>query len=176
MENLQAIFAQTGELSSNEKLSDKSTLVQPILVSAGKAYPVNAGDVTFSIGASTNLSIQLFNDEDDKDEDGFLSTKDTDITFNTATDAYLKYAILVNAKANAQGKSTADIGFGFAVSAGITLKNLFYKKHNNADALKDDFLFDVSNFKTIFKFEDVQNLELNDALCFKAATQLSSNI
>ncbi len=176
MENLQAIFAQTGELASDEKLSDKSTLVQPVQLAAGKSYPVNAGDVTFSIGAGTNLSVQLFNDEDDKDEDGFLSAKDADINFNTATGAYLKYAIIVNAKANAQGKGTADIGFNFSVSADLLLKNLFYKKHSNTDAIKDAFLFDVGNFKTIFKFEDVENLEINDALCFKATTKLSSNI
>jgi hypothetical protein len=176
MENLQTIFAQTGELSSDETLSDKSTLVQPVQVSAETSYPVNAGDVTFSIGANTNLSVQLFNDEDDVDNDGFLSTKDADITFNTATDAYLKYAVVVNAKANAQGQSTTDIGFNFAVSADLFLKNLFYKKHSNADKLNNDFLFDVSHFKTIFRFEDVENLEVNDALCFKATTALVSNI
>jgi hypothetical protein len=176
MENLQTIFAQAGELSSDKTLSDKSTLVQPVQVPAETSYPVNAGDVTFSIGAKTDLSVQLFNDEDDNDDDGFLSTKDADITFNTATDAYLKYSVIVNPKANAQGLSTTDIGFNFAVSADLLLKNIFYKKHSNADKLNNDFLFDVSHFKTIFTFEDVQNLEVDDALCFKAATELTSNV
>lgn len=176
MEDLQSVFAQTGELLSDKKLNDKSLLVQPVQVAAGKAYPVNAGGVTFSIGANSNLSVQLFNDEEDIDSDGFLSTKDADINFNTETDAYLKYAIIVNAKANAQGQSTSDIGFNFSVSADLLLKSLFYKKHSNTDTIQDDFLYDASHFKTIFRFEDVEQLELNDALCFKATTQLSSNI
>lgn len=176
MEDLQSVFAQTGELLSDKQLNDKSLLVQPVQVIADKAYPVNAGDVTFSIGANTNLSVQLFNDEDDIDSDGFLATNDADINFNTNTDAYLKYAIVVNAKANAQGKSTSDIGFNFFVSADLLLKNLFYKKHSNADKINDDFIYDARHFKTIFRFEDVEQLELNDALCFKATTQLSSNI
>ncbi len=178
MENLSELFIPTGELLlTNKLLKDKDLMANdnPILLSAGKSYPIETGDVTFSIGASASLDVKLFNDENDKDEDNFLATKDTLVTFDTNNTAYLKYRGAITAKASGQ-VSLEDIGFNadFSVTGGA--KHLYYSKHNNSESINDAFLFDISHFKTIFRFEDVENLEVGNALALLVNGTLNAGV
>lgn len=178
MENLSELFIPTGELLlTNKPLKDKDLMANdnPAPLSAGKSYPIETGDVVFSIGANASLDVKLFNDENDSDEDNFLSTKDKPITFDTANTAYLKYRGAITAKAAGQ-VSLENIGFNadFSVTGGA--KHLYYSGHNNTESINNAFLFDISHFKTIFRFEDVENLEVNNALALLVNGTLNAGL
>ncbi|MEX6686299.1 hypothetical protein QTN47_02270 [Danxiaibacter flavus] len=178
MENLSELFIPTGELLLTTKLlKDKDLMANdnPAPLSAGKSYPIETGDVVFSIGANASLDVKLFNDENDNDEDNFLATKDKPITFDTANTAYLKYRGAITAKASGQ-VSLENLGFNadFSVTGGA--KHLYYSGHNNTESINKAFLFDISHFKTIFRFEDVENLEVNNALALLVNGTLNAGL
>src|SRR5688572_46663 len=125
MEKLEKIFKPAGELLTDKSLKDKDLMVAPVEVKAGESYGIDQGEVTFSIGAQATLTTQLFNDENDRDENEFISADaDSLISFKPATQAYLKYQAAVLAKANASA-SLKSIGFDFE-SAG-NVKATYYK-------------------------------------------------
>ena len=165
MEDLTQVLTPIKELLLAKPLKDKDLMAQenPIVLKADKSYPLTLADVVFTFGAGAEVDIMLFNDEDDKDSDNFLSTNNTLLTFNTANEAFLKYTNAISAKANGQ-VSLQDIGFNVNLSASGNAKTLFYKKHNNAENINQAFLADMAAFKTILRFEDIQNLEEGNAL------------
>ncbi len=174
MEKLEEIFKPLAELLTDKQLKEKDLMVDPVELKAEKSYPINQGEVTFSIGAQASLTAQLFNDENDKDAEAFISSASPSyIVFKPVSQAYLKYQASVLAKANASG-SIEDIGFEFEVAA--DLKATYYKGHANTEKIKDAFIQDASNFLTIFKWQDVQKLAVNDALSFNVAGKLKAGL
>ena len=181
MENISDTYHAIRELLHPRALKEKDLMSHenPILLKAEKSYPVTLQDVTFSFGAGSAMKVGLFNDEDDKDDDAFIATKDktpnAPIVLNTATDAYLKYTNSVSAKANEQ-LTLADIGFNLNLSAGGSARTVFYKKHPNTQLVRDAFAEDLKNFRTIFKFDDVAGLEAGNGLGFVVNGTLSCNL
>lgn len=177
MEDLTQVFHAIKELLHPKALKEKDlmTLDKPLSLKADKSYPLTLDDVTFSFGAGAAMDVWLFNDENDSDENAFLGAKDMPIVFNTASEAYLKYANTVTAKANQQ-VTLADIGFDMNLSASGSAKSLYYKKHPNGKLVRDAFMEDLKHFKTIFKWEDVESLEENNGLGFLVSGNLSCNI
>jgi hypothetical protein len=174
MEKLDEILKPVGELLTDKQLKDKDLMVDPVAINPEKSYPIDQGDVTFSIGAQALVSAQLFNDEEDKDDEEFLSSKPSSyITFNPASEAYLKYQIGVLPKANGQG-SIHDIGFELELSGAV--KATYYKAHKNTEKIREAFLADATKFLTIFKWEDVQKLGVSDALSFNVGGKLSAGL
>lgn len=147
----------------------------PIVLKYEKSYPVTLSDVTFSFGAGAEFDVMLFNDEDDRDGDNILSVKDTAMTFNTSSEAYLKYTTTLSAKANGQ-LSLKDLGFDMDLTAAGAAKSLFYKKHNNGDAINAAFLSDLKSFQTILLKDDVQRLAEGNALGFIVNGKLSASL
>ncbi|HEY6901633.1 MAG TPA: hypothetical protein VI233_13355 [Puia sp.] len=177
MEDLTQTFHPIKELLHPSALKDKELMThdKPLTLKAEKAYPLTLTDVTFSFGAGAAMDVLLFNDEDDVDDNAWLGTKDTPIVFNTASEAYLKYANTVTAKANQQ-VSLAQLGFDLDLTASGSAKSLYYKKHPNKQLVRDAFMEDLKHFKTIFKWEDVENLEENNGLGFLVSGSLSCNL
>jgi hypothetical protein len=174
MENLKDVFQKAvNELLQDKKLGDKDLMANPVDLNADKSYPIDAGDVTFSIGAKAALGIQLFNDENDADPDKLIATKNAPVTFTPATEAYLKYIADVSAKAN----GNADLSsIGFNLESSLDLKSGYYSKHGSADKIKDAFISDLGEFLTIFKFDDIKKLAVGNLLFFKAEGKLKSNL
>jgi hypothetical protein len=174
MENLSEILQPVAELLTDKKLKDKDLLVDPVELKAEKSHPIDQGDVTFSLGAQGALTVQLFNDENDKDPDEFISAKpDTHITFKPASQAYLKYQAIVTPKANSKGK-IQDIGFEFETEASVKIAN--YKIHNNNESIKDASTNDIKGIHTILKWECIQNLPVNDAVTLNVGGKLSAGL
>ncbi len=172
MEKLIKIFEPVGELLTSKLLKDKNLMVEPVKVQAGEPYLINHDHVNFSIGAQSSLSVQLFNDEADKDENELISTKPiSPIFFDPETEAFLKYEAAISPKAKG-AFSLQDLGFDFEISAGV--KAVFYKIHKNSEAIQEAFSSDMENFLTIFKWEDVLKLEVGDAVCFNVDGKLNS--
>jgi len=147
----------------------------PIELQTSKSYPIDIGDVTFTFGAGADVNVMLFNDEDDKDPDSLLSVKDTPLTFDPSSEAFLKYTNQVSAKAN--GAATlANIGFNMNLSASGSAKTIYYKKHANTEAINAAFLADVKSFKTILRDEDLLTLEEGNALGFMVNGTLSASL
>jgi len=165
MEDLTQVLTPVKELLLVKPLKDKDLMAKenPIVLKVEKSFPLTLPDVVFTFGVGAEADIMLFNDEDDKDPDNLLSTNNTPLTFNTANEAFLKYTNAVSAKANGQ-VSLQDIGFNLNLSASGNAKTLFYKKHNNAENINQAFIADIAAFKTILRFEDIQNLEEGNAL------------
>ncbi|MEO7991396.1 MAG: hypothetical protein ABI663_17725 [Chryseolinea sp.] len=174
MEKLEEIFQPIAELLTDKQLKEKDLMVDPVELKAEKSYPINQGEVTFSIGAQASMTVQLFNDENDKDAEAFISgASPSYIVFKPASQAYLKYQASVLPKANASG-SIEDIGFEFEVAT--DLKATYYKGHANTEKIKDAFIQDATNFLTIFKWQDIQKLAVNDALSFNVAGKLKAGL
>jgi hypothetical protein len=174
MENLEEIFLPVAELLTDKKLKDKDLMTKPVEVKAEKSYPIDQGDVTFSIGSQASLSAQLFNDENDVDPEGFISAApSTYISFKPASQAYLKYQAAVLPKANAKG-TIQDIGFEFEAEGGV--KAAYYKAHSNNEIIRDAFTGDVTKILTIFKWDDVKQLAVNDAVSFNVGGKLSAGL
>jgi hypothetical protein len=169
MEDLSQVLIAVKELLLDTPLKDKSLMAvnNPITQTLDRSYPITLPDITFTFGVGAEAGVMLFNDEDDTDPDGLLPT------FNTATEAYLKYINQVSAKANGQ-LSLKDIGFN--ISAAGTAKTLYYKKHDNTFPINKAFLQDISLFKTIFRGDDVKNLEEGGALGFIVNGTLSASM
>src|ERR1700754_2489496 len=112
MEDLSETFHAIKDLLHPKALKEKDLMAHdnPISLKADKSYPISLDQVTFSFGLGAGMDVFLFNDEDDKDDNAFLGTRDTPVLFNTASEAYLKYAAKVSAKASGQ-VTLADIGF-----------------------------------------------------------------
>lgn len=177
MEDLLQVLAPVKELLLPTLLSDKSLMAadNPIELAISKAYPIDTGDVTFTFGAGASVAVMLFNDEDDKDPDNLLSVKDTPLTFDTASEAFLKYTNQVSAKAN--GAATLEsIGFNMNLSASGSAKTVYYKKHAGTEAVNAAFLNDIKSFKTILRGEDLQTLEEGNALGFIVNGTLSASL
>ncbi|HEY5823004.1 MAG TPA: hypothetical protein VIT44_01480 [Cyclobacteriaceae bacterium] len=174
MENLDTLFKPIGELLTNKQLKEKDLMVDPVELRAEKSYPIDQGDVTFSIGAQASLTAQLFNDENDKDTEEFISaTSPSYLVFKPAAQAYLKYQASVLPKGNASG-SIESIGFEFEASA--ELRATYYKGHTNTEKIREAFIDDVSHFLVIFKWSDIQKLALHDALSFNVGGKLSAGL
>jgi hypothetical protein len=174
MENIEEIFLPVAELLTDKKLKDKDLMTKPVELKAEKSYPINQGDVTFSIGAQASLSAQLFNDENDVDPEGFISAApSTYISFKPASQAYLKYQAAVLPKANGKG-TIQDIGFEFEMEAGV--KAAYYKAHGNNEVIRDAFAGDITEVLTIFKLDDVKKLAINDAVSFNVNGKLSAGL
>lgn len=177
MEDLSQTYHAIKELLHPKALKEKDLMSHdnPINLKAEKSYPVTLTDVTFSFGAGAAMEVALFNDEDDKDDNKFIAAKDAPIILNTATDAYLKYTNIVSAKANAQ-VTLADIGFNLNLSASGCAKSIYYRRHPNTQLVRDAFLADLKQFRTIFKYDDVASLEVNDGLGFVVNGTLSCDV
>ncbi len=177
MEDLSQTYHAIKELLHPKALKEKDLMSHdnPISIKADKSYPVTLPEVTFSFGAGAAMEVTLFNDEDDKDDNAFIATKNTPIVLNTATDAYLKYANIVSAKANEQ-VTLADIGFNLNLSVSGCAKSVYYRRHPNTQLVRDAFAADLKQFRTIFKFEDVAGLEVNDGLGFIVNGTLSCDV
>ena len=177
MEDLSQTYHAIKELLHPKALKEKDLMSHdnPISLKAEKSYPVTLTDVTFSFGAGAAMEVSLFNDEDDKDDNAFIATKDTPIVLNTATDAYLKYTNIVSAKANQQ-VTLADIGFNLNLSASGNAKSIYYRRHPNTQLVREAFVDDLKHFRTIFKFDDVAGLDVNDGLGFVVNGTLSCDL
>lgn len=175
MENLHEILKPVGELLTDKLLKEKDLMADPVTLNPEKSYPIDQGDVTFSIGAKAVVTAQLFNDEEDKDAEEFLSsTTATYIKFNPINEAYLKYQIGVLPKANGQG-NIHDIGFELELSGDV--KATYYKGHKNTEKIREAFLGDTIKFLTIFKWDDIEKkLAINDGLSFNVGGKLSANL
>ena len=149
MEDLSQTYHAIKELLHPKALKEKDLMSHdnPISLKADKSYPVTLPDVTFSFGAGAAMEVTLFNDEDDKDDNAFIATKDAPIVLNTASDAYLKYTNIVSAKANAQ-VTLADIGFNLNLSASGCAKSIYYRRHPNTQLVRDAFLADLKQFRS----------------------------
>jgi len=177
MEDLSQTYHAIKELLHPKALKEKDLMSHdnPISLKAEKSYPVTLPDITFSFGAGAAMEVSLFNDEDDKDDNAFIATKDAPIVLNTASDAYLKYTNIVSAKANAQ-LTLADIGFNLNLSASGCAKSVYYRRHPNTQLVRDAFLADLKQFRTIFKYDDVAGLEAGDGLGFVVNGTLSCDV
>lgn len=175
MINISDALKPVGELLLTSKpLKDKDLMVQPVSLNTDQSVPIDLNIITFTIGAGAEASVQLFNDEDDADPDTFIAPNG-DITFDPATEAYLKYVNAITAKANGSG-SIANIGFNMDLSANGSARSLFYKKHANTDNVNAAFIADVTNYRTIFDREDVKALQVGDALAFTVNGSFSGNL
>lgn len=178
MENLQDIFRAVGELLSNKALQEKDLLTKPMEIGAEKSYPIQADEVTFSIGASAKGTIQLFNDENDTDTLKLIGARGfspvtTPILFNPATEAYLKYGMEVSAKANAN----VNLGsLGIKLDGSGSLQTGWYSLHSNADKINQAFPADISHFVTIFKYQDLSRLTENSVVYLTADGALQCNL
>jgi hypothetical protein len=177
MEDLSQTYHAIKELLHPKALKEKDLMSHdnPITLKAEKSYPVTLPEVTFSFGAGAAMEVTLFNDEDDKDDNAFIATRNAAIVLNTAADAYLKYTSMVSAKANEQ-VTLADIGFNLNLSASGYAKAIYYRRHPNIQLVRDAFAADLKQFRTIFKFEDIAGLEVNDGLGFLVNGTLSCDL
>jgi len=177
MEDLSQTYQAIKELLHPKALKEKDLMSHenPINLKADKSYPITLDEVTFSFGLGAAMEVELFNDENDVDDNAFLSCKETPIVLNTATDAYLKYTNMVSAKANQQ-VTLSEIGFDMDLSAAGSARSVYYKKHANGQLVRDAFVEDLKHFRTIFKWEDVEGLEENNGLGFLASGSLSCNL
>lgn len=174
MEKLIKIFEPVGELLTTKLLKDKDLMVEPLKVQAEESYIIEHEKVNFSIGAQSSLSVQLFNDENDLDENELISTQSSSpISFDPEKDAFLKYEAGIFPKAKG-AFSLQNVGFDLELSAGV--KAVFYKGHKNTESIQEAFSSDVVNFLTIFKWEDLIMLEVGDALCFNVEGKLNSSL
>lgn len=164
-------------LLTTKSLKDKDLMADetPIVLSTDGATSINLEGVTFTIGAGAGVSVQLFNDEDDKDEDEFTGIKDAPITFNSDSEAYLKYVNAITAKLNAN-LPISSVGFDLVLTSEGNAKSVFYKKHTNTDIINAAFLDDTREYLTIFDPADVGALKEDDALAFLVSGSLSSTI
>jgi hypothetical protein len=173
MENFSDLFELTEELRSDKQLNEKDLLVDPVEIPAKKSHPIDAGDLTFSVGAAATASVQLFNDENDKDADELLALKDGVLSFNPKKEAILKYRMTVGAKANAS-VSREDLGFEF--DADTELISACYRNHKPTDIIKASVAQDLLQFPTIFKWRDVETLSAGDALSFLMTGKLTASL
>src|ERR1700736_1615987 len=126
MEDLIQTYHAIRELLHPKALKEKDVMSHDnaINLKAEKSYPVTLSDVTFSFGAGGAMEVTLLNDEDDKDDNAFIATRNAAIVLDTAADAYLKYTSMVSAKANEQ-VTLADIGFNLNLSASGCAKAIY---------------------------------------------------
>ncbi len=174
MEDLSKIFNPVPELLRDKKLKEKDLLTKPTELKPEQSYPIDMGDVTFSIGMQEKLSVQLFNDENDEDPEGFISASASKpIQFNPASQAYLKYQFGLVPKANVSG-TVNDLGFNLEASASV--KTAYYKSHANTEIISQAFKTDISRIATIFKWKDIKDLAIGDAVSFQAGGTLSAGL
>lgn len=178
MIDLSSVLLPLRELSlTNKALKDKDLLADetPMDLRTEGAESVNIQGVTFTIGAGARVSIKLFNDEDDKDEDEFVGAKDASISFDSQSEAYLKYTNAISGKLDAN-LPVSSVGFDLSLTSEGNAKSVFYKKHSNTDIINTAFLADISHYHTIFDPADIESLKESDALAFLVNGSLSSSI
>ena len=177
MEDLTEVFKPVKDLLLDLPLKDKDlmTTENPVSLHAGKTWPITLSDLTLSFGADARAEVLLFNDAADKDPDNFLGLSDTPIICNTEKNACLKYSNAVTVSAKGQG-SLAAIGFSADLSATGNVRTLFYRQHNNNQKIREAFLEDITHYKTIFNFADIEALAAGDALAFLVNGNLNCSL
>jgi len=149
----------------------------PIVLKAEKSAQANIGFVNFNVDASVEMDVMLFNDDTDKDPDGFLAAKDDPIIINSATDAYLKYAPEVTLTASANATiPISNFGFDIKLSAEGNARLLYYKRHPNTDIINSAFISDIREFKGIYSLQDIEELPENDAVAFLVNGSLNTDL
>ncbi len=175
MPDLSEIFSHENlpELTSGKTLQDKDLLVDPATLGAEGSLSIENEDVTFSIGASSGLVIQLFNDEDDVDDEELINVDAPFIPVDYGSQAFLKYSLFVNPKA--KGSATLkDVGFEF--DADRIIETGLYAPHSSTDGIGNAVASDIATVKTIFKWSDVEGLEDKKSLYFLTRGNLTGKV
>ncbi len=175
MENLSQIFQsdQYPELASNKALKDKDLLVEPKTLSADRSHPIEHDEVTFSIGADTGLIVQLFNDQDDKDDEKLINVDKELVSIDYDSLAFLKYSLFVHPKVKGSA-SLKDIGF--ELDTDQVIESGLYSLHDNTADIRSSVVRDLTSFKTVFKWEDIENLEDKNVLYLTTRGKLSAKV
>lgn len=130
-------------------------LIPPLPLRGQGTVPLD--DTRFTLGGSfeARLSVSLFNEPGDADEDGILQP--------AAEQAWLKYQTRADIKGNAGG-AMGNLGFGVDASlgAGVSL----YRAHQPSDAVASAFVADVEDFLLPFRPDDVARLNAGDILAY----------
>ncbi|MGB3465637.1 MAG: hypothetical protein WBA74_10215 [Cyclobacteriaceae bacterium] len=164
---------QVPQLVKGKLLKEKDLLTEPVDATATASFPIKTSAATFSIGASSQLRVALFNDIDDPDEANIINSDDPLIAPDYSTSAALKYYLTVKAKANGAG-TLKDIGFD--LDAEGLIETGLYTTHPNDEKIRDAVLKDLSSFPVIFRFEDISNLEAGKTLYLRSAGRLSAKM
>lgn len=166
MKSFFTTFPPLEELLSNEKLADKTLLVDPVQIPAkeSKSFESDKLPIVFSISAQGEMSVQLFNDENDKDDLQLVNYQESSfISLDTTKDAYLKYSIKVYPKSKLKG-TIEDIGLEINKEKGISLS--YYKKHSNQKTIKEAIQEDLSAFPSFFNSMELNKLKSQDAFAY----------
>jgi hypothetical protein len=120
------------------------------------------GTADVSLTASGNVSVALFNDNDDKDDEHILSA---DIFRTNQDSAWLKYSLSAQAKAS----GTFELGKDLGISLGSDQTIIFsaYRKHKSKTKLNAALVRDIASFPTIFDVASIQSLEPQEALTMR---------
>lgn len=172
MPNLLPIFAPFGELITDKKLADKGLLEEPIIHQANKSFPIESDKlpVVFSISAQGQLSVNLFNDENDRDDLNLVGTgPEAGLHFDPAKEAYLKYDIQVFPSGSIQ-----DIGLDINRKKGI--RATLYRKHHNQRIIDEVVKEDLAAFPTTFVFKDLEKMRQHDALAYSVEGELKASV
>jgi len=159
------------KLVSTKALND--TELKSELFPNGKiaqAFPMPIENLTFSLKAAGDFTIDLFNSPDDKDKDGILGISESSAI--RATDAlgfdknaWLKYSAVAGIKAN-EGISLENIGCNIDISQEISLN--LYKIHLNTDKVITAVAADIVDFATVLsKNELINNLKPGECATLK---------
>ncbi|MGB0371811.1 MAG: hypothetical protein ACPGN3_10780 [Opitutales bacterium] len=158
----------TGLVSDiNKTLGDSTLLPQPVSWESSSLKPLEwSFGQSFSIGVNAKVEVSLFNSETDKDIYGvfgkkvsdqgnpgiFDSVKADSLLIPDQTNAWLRYAFMLDAK----GDASTNIGTGIGIEGSAEGKALiaWYRKHLLTDSLSDVALETVGGLLNGGSIED----------------------
>jgi hypothetical protein len=167
--------------SLNKKLKDKSLNRDLIDSSVEEEETFDQLGAKFTIAGDAKVC--LFNSVDDKDPDQVIGTKkkdpDSDLELEpqikfSVTNAWLKYKLGLNAKANGSHSFTDDLNFNLDLESGASLSS--YRIHAPGEVLKSALKGDLTKPKYIIVPQHLHDLEIGEAVSLQTHGKLSADI
>ncbi len=100
------LFQHILELDSPIPLFNKSLLINPKTLNSQEAFSIKSAKIPiiFSVGIGAELTVSLFNDEDDLDDLGIAGIEEgMNCYFSPSEQAILRYDLKVQPKINSSG-------------------------------------------------------------------------
>ncbi len=167
-----------GDVLSGKELSDETSVKEPIDISLGYPFELNAGGGNLRLDNEAKFQISLFNnlDEDEDKEDNLLQNEKSFIKFDKEYPV-LKYKFGFKISPSFKGSISA-LSFGIDSSASIELAS--YLKHEKSESVRSAITSDIKSLPIVFIAEDVEKLKENECVTYncsgKIAMQLGFNI
>lgn len=143
--------------------------------------PVEEEEITFSVGAFSNVEIFAFNSPDDEDPTGVIGfppsqVKGAELSPQVSLDennACLKYQVTAGIKASGEA-SLSSIAFDIDGEKSVIFSD--YRAHKRETNVREAIKNDLKNIRFAASLQDVLSLRKNEALVFQIRGKLSTQV